>query len=76
MRADDRDAFLVAFEVNGNNRAQTAMQLRIGAATLYRKLKSHGLIGRKHAVGKARSSALGSGSATPFKPTGPCLDLD
>ncbi len=32
------------------NQTHTAEQLQIGSATLYRKLKSYGLIGGKHAV--------------------------
>jgi len=31
--------------VNGGNQTHTAKQLQIGAATLYRKLKSYGMIG-------------------------------
>jgi DNA-binding NtrC family response regulator len=38
-------------ELNGGNQTHTAVQLQIGAATLYRKLKSYGLIGRKSLAG-------------------------
>jgi hypothetical protein len=40
----EKDYILAALEVNGGNQTHTAAQLRIGAATLYRKLKSYGLI--------------------------------
>ncbi|HUE69171.1 MAG TPA: sigma-54-dependent Fis family transcriptional regulator [Candidatus Acidoferrum sp.] len=50
----EKEYILAALEVNGSNQTHTAAQLRIGAATLYRKLKSYGLIGRKRAVGKSR----------------------
>jgi len=46
----EKDYILAALEVNGGNQTQTATQLRIGTATLYRKLKSYGSIGRKRAV--------------------------
>jgi DNA-binding NtrC family response regulator len=48
----EKDYILAALEVNGGNQTHTAAQLRIGAATLYRKLKSYGLIGRKRAARK------------------------
>jgi two-component system response regulator HydG len=43
----EKDYILAALEANGGNQTHTAAQLRIGAATLYRKLKSYGLIGPK-----------------------------
>ena len=46
----EKDYILAALEVNGGNQTHTAAQLRIGAATLYRKLKSYGLIGGKRAA--------------------------
>ena len=33
--------------VNAGNQTHTAKQLQIGAATLYRKLKSYGMIGAR-----------------------------
>jgi two-component system response regulator HydG len=46
-------AYIVAaLELNGGNQTHTAEQLRIGSATLYRKLKSYGLIGAKRAGAK------------------------
>ena len=40
----EKDYILAALESNGGNQTHTAKQLRIGAATLYRKLKAYGLI--------------------------------
>jgi len=51
----EKDYILAALELNGGNQTRTAAQLRIGAATLYRKLKGYGLIGRKRAT-RRRSS--------------------
>ena len=48
----EKDYILAALEVNGGNQTHTVAQLHIGAATLYRKLKSYGLIGRKRARSK------------------------
>jgi DNA-binding NtrC family response regulator len=41
----EKEYILAALEQNGGNQTHTARQLRIGAATLYRRLKSYGLIG-------------------------------
>jgi DNA-binding NtrC family response regulator len=46
----ERDYILAALELNGGNQTHAAAQLHIGPATLYRKLKSYGLIGTKHAA--------------------------
>lgn len=40
----EKEYILAALESNGGNQTQTAEQLRIGSATLYRKLKKYGLI--------------------------------
>jgi DNA-binding NtrC family response regulator len=40
----EREYILAALELNGGNQTRTAVQLGIGAATLYRKLKSYGRI--------------------------------
>jgi DNA-binding NtrC family response regulator len=45
----EKEYILAALEVNGGNQTRTAEQLRIGAATLYRRLKSYGLIAGKGA---------------------------
>jgi DNA-binding NtrC family response regulator len=43
----ERDYILAALALNGGNQAHTALQLQIGSATLYRKLKSYGRVSRK-----------------------------
>jgi DNA-binding NtrC family response regulator len=40
----EKEYILGVLEFNGGNQTRTAEQLRIGSATLYRKLKSYGLI--------------------------------
>jgi transcriptional regulator with PAS, ATPase and Fis domain len=42
----EKEYILAVLELNGRNQTRTAEQLRIGSATLYRKLKKYGLIGR------------------------------
>ena len=44
----EKDYILAALELNDGNQTHTAEQLHIGSATLYRKLKSYGLIGKKY----------------------------
>ncbi|WP_306590466.1 sigma-54-dependent Fis family transcriptional regulator [Geothrix sp. 21YS21S-4] len=41
----EKEYILAALALNGGNQTRTAEQLQIGSATLYRKLKSYGLIG-------------------------------
>lgn len=48
----EREYILATLDLNGGNQAQTAEQLQIGSATLYRKLKSYGLVGRFRAARK------------------------
>jgi two-component system response regulator HydG len=43
----EKEYIIAALELNDGNQTHTAEQLRIGSATLYRKLKSYGLIGKK-----------------------------
>jgi two-component system, NtrC family, response regulator HydG len=43
----EKEYILAALELNGGNQTRTAAELRIGSATLYRKLKRYGLIGAK-----------------------------
>jgi len=43
----EKDYIVAALELNNGNQTHTALQLDIGSATLYRKLKSYGLIGKK-----------------------------
>jgi len=45
LESVEKDYILAALALNGGNQTRTAEQLRIGSATLYRKLKSYGLIG-------------------------------
>jgi two-component system, NtrC family, response regulator HydG len=40
----EKEYILAALQQNGGNQTHTAEQLRIGSATLYRKLKSYGMI--------------------------------
>ncbi len=53
----ERAYIVKALELNGGNQTQTAAQLRIGSATLYRKLKSYGLIAGRTPPRKSRPSA-------------------
>jgi transcriptional regulator with PAS, ATPase and Fis domain len=46
----EKEYILAALELNGGNQTHTAEQLKIGSATLYRKLKSYGSIVTKRAV--------------------------
>ena len=48
----EKEYILAVLELNGGNQTRTAGQLKIGSATLYRKLKSYGLIGDKRAGSK------------------------
>ena len=48
----EKEYILAALEQNGGNQTRTAAQLRIGSATLYRKLRSYGLIRGRRAVRK------------------------
>jgi len=45
----EKDYILAVLELNGGNQTRTAEQLHIGSATLYRKLKKYGQIGRSPA---------------------------
>ncbi len=45
LAAIEKEYIVAALEANGGNQTRTAGQLHIGSATLYRKLKSYGLIG-------------------------------
>jgi len=52
----EKEHILAVLEVLGGNQTRTAEQLQIGAATLYRKLKSYGMIGRKAAALKGMTN--------------------
>jgi transcriptional regulator of acetoin/glycerol metabolism len=47
-------------ELNGGNQAQTAAQLDIGTATLYRRLKKYGVVGRFWNRQRTRTTELKS----------------
>ncbi|MBN1424261.1 helix-turn-helix domain-containing protein, partial [Candidatus Fermentibacteria bacterium] len=47
----EKDYIMAVLEVNGGNQTRTAKQLGIGSATLYRKLKSYGVIRRTRTAG-------------------------
>jgi DNA-binding NtrC family response regulator len=55
----EKDYILAALELNGGNQTHTAEQLKIGAATLYRKLKSYGLVRPKRENGKSKENVAG-----------------
>jgi transcriptional regulator with PAS, ATPase and Fis domain len=46
----EKEYILAALELNSGNQTLTAFQLHIGKATLYRKLRSYGLLGKKYAL--------------------------
>jgi DNA-binding NtrC family response regulator len=48
----EKEYILGALDLNGGNQTRTAEQLEIGSATLYRKLKSYGLVVARTAVRK------------------------
>jgi DNA-binding NtrC family response regulator len=43
----EKEYILAALELNGGNQTHTAEQLKIGSATLYRKLKSYGVLNER-----------------------------
>jgi two-component system, NtrC family, response regulator HydG len=54
----EKEYILAALSINLGNQTHTAAQLRIGSATLYRKLKSYGMLGAK--IQKEARAAAGS----------------
>jgi two-component system response regulator HydG len=50
LAAIEKEYILAALELNHGNQTHTARQLHIGSATLYRKLRSYGLIGKQRTV--------------------------
>ncbi len=72
----EKEYILAALELNSGNQTHTADQLQIGSATLYRKLKSYGRIGRSKVGGKravpasilsAKKPSAGSSARRPRK---------
>jgi transcriptional regulator with PAS, ATPase and Fis domain len=57
LREIEKAYILAALELNGGNQTRTAEQLRIGSATLYRRLKGYGLIAGKRG-GEHQRNAL------------------
>ena len=47
----EKDYIMAVLDLNGGNQTRTAEQLGIGSATLYRKLKSYGLVRATRAGG-------------------------
>jgi len=62
----EKDHILAALELNGGNQTHTAKQLKIGAATLYRKLKAYGLIDSRQCATTC-SKIAPSGFSNPVK---------
>ncbi len=48
----EREYILAVLLLNGGNQTRTAEQLHIGSATLYRKLKSYGMLGKERPTRK------------------------
>jgi two-component system, NtrC family, response regulator HydG len=46
LSAVEKEYILAVLELNHGNQSRTAEQLRIGSATLYRKLKKYGFVGK------------------------------
>jgi DNA-binding NtrC family response regulator len=53
----EKEYIIAALDLNAGNQTHTAEQLRIGSATLYRKLKRYGLIGTKRTSATTCSSS-------------------
>ena len=62
----EKEYILAALKLNGGNQTHTAEQLKIGSATLYRKLKSYGLISARVVAtnGGAKLVPRGTGSSS------------
>jgi transcriptional regulator with PAS, ATPase and Fis domain len=57
LDAVEKEYILAALALNGGNQTRTAEQLEIGSATLYRRLKSYGVIaGRQSGKGPSQES--------------------
>ena len=60
----EKDYIIATLGLNGGNQTHTAKQLRIGSATLYRKLKSYGLIGGEATAQKKGNPIVEAESAS------------
>jgi two-component system, NtrC family, response regulator HydG len=68
----ERAHILEVLDLNGGNQTRTAEQLQIGSATLYRKLKSYGMIGGRPAARKGSQECdESSSSVTRARKDGP-----
>lgn len=56
----EKDYIMAALDLNGGNQTRTAGQLGIGAATLYRKLKSYGVVRAASANGAPKDDPTSS----------------
>jgi two-component system response regulator HydG len=52
----EKDYIMAVLDLNGGNQTRTAEQLGIGSATLYRKLKSYGVVRRTRTAGGGDSA--------------------
>ncbi len=59
----EREYILASLALNDGNQTRTAQQLRIGSATLYRKLKSYGAIGSRRTAKRRRERGSRDASA-------------
>jgi DNA-binding NtrC family response regulator len=64
----EKEYILAALELNGGNQTHTAEQLRIGSATLYRKLKSYGLIKQPRSSSAPASARVSIGDDARWEP--------
>ncbi len=53
----EKEYIIAVLELNGGNQTRSAEQLGIGSATLYRKLKKYGLVGKTPARGNKSNNA-------------------
>ncbi|WP_394823204.1 sigma 54-interacting transcriptional regulator [Pendulispora albinea] len=61
----EKEYILAVLELNGGNQTRAAKQLRIGSATLYRKLKGYGWSGTKPGRGSGDGTIHGRSRTTP-----------
>ena len=60
LKEVEREYILAVLKLNDGNQTRTAKQLKIGSATLYRKLKSYGMIADRQAGSSDRAFAPGT----------------